>query len=323
MIPLPLPVPTQIWPLFAQAVTAVAQHIGGPALKEKIRAILHQNKLDRQVNAAMERAYRHFARTLPDPELLTALLASGQMLQQPHVCQLLAEVAATPLYEEDQVRRLVHILSQAAPHIAEDRCLAAARLLVSSMQAEIGQIHELQPALMMLYNYKLAQAIADQMPLPPYAPGLRPSLEDAAQRIATELRQGYVTSAHLLYALTTLTGSVAQRVLALYGMTEATARQALQDIIVEYEGVVVDPLTKNAEKTFLDAQRVARSRMATATRSEHVLLALLEKRSAAFIALFDRVGVPPSRIYDEALKTIRIESALRSFSRLGQSPPQP
>jgi hypothetical protein len=322
MIPIPLPVPAQLWPLFAQAVTSVAQHVGGPALKEKLRAILQQNKLEREVNTAMARAYRNFERSLPDADLLSALIASGQTLQQPHVCQLLAEVAATPLYEEAQVQQLAHEFSKAAPAVAHERWLAAAKLLVSSMQAEMARIHELQPALMMLYNRKLTQAIADQMPLPPFTAGLQASLEAAARRSAVELQHGYVTSAHLLYALTTLSGGVAQRVLAHYGMTETATRQALDEIIAKYDGVVDDPLTRKAEMTFLDAQRLARSRMATATRSEHMLLAILEGRSDSVMALFDRIGIPPARVYDQVLKSIQVESALQSFSRLGEHPPR-
>lgn len=316
---IPWPIPAQLWPLIWQGVTSLAQNVGGKALGDKISALFRHNRLENQIKAAIDAAYQEFERTLPDPELLAILRASGQALQQPELCQLLADVATTPMYEEDQVRRLAQIFARVAPNVAHDRLTAAARRLITCMQAQIAGIKELQPALMMLYNQKLTQAIAEQMPLPPFAHGLHAAIERSAVRITRELCQGYVTSAHLLYALTTLERGVAPRVLATYGVTESTARQALEGIIKRNDEAVDDPMTTKAEEIFLDAQRAARSRSATATRSEHLLIALLEKRSASVLALFKFVGVSSDQVYNQVLTSIRVESALRSISRIAEN----
>lgn len=318
---IPFPIPAQLWPLIAQGLTSVAENVGGKALSDKIGALLHHNKLETQVKAAIEAAYQEFERTLPDRDLIAILTAAGQALQQPEIQQLLADVATTPMYEEDQVRGLARAFKRAAPAVADERLMAAARRLVTCMQAQIAAIKELQPALMMLYNQKLTQAIAEQMPLPPFAHGLRAAIERSATRITRELRQGYVTSAHLLYALTTLERGVAPRVLATYGLTEPRARQALAAIIKANDNSddIENPITTNAEETLLDAQRAARSRTAATTRSEHLLIALLEKRSSSVEALFTYVGVSANQVYNQVLTSIRLESALNSFARIAEN----
>jgi len=327
MLSLPFPLPAQLWPFFMQAIGDLAHHLGGQALKNTLLRSLRANAFEREVTDAIERAYRHFQQTFPDRELLDQFVLDQQLSHNEKVTRLLAEVAATPLYEHDQARRLARELAHVARHAAIERCEAAAKLLIESMHAELAKSRELQDALMMLSNQRLTQALEEQKPLPPYAPGLRESVVAEAKRVATELGQGYVTSAHLVYGLLTPETSTARRVLRHFNVTAEKTRAALDRIIQKYDGIVENPMTEKAEASFVKAQRVARSRLASTTRGEHLLLALLAAAdggpdtSKALTKLFEQLGIPPGLVRDQVFNSIRVESAIRTFSLISGVPP--
>ncbi len=128
----------------------------------------------------------------------------------------------------------------------------------------------------MLTTHEQFAAIGRMIALPPFADHLQEDLLRIAQQAQAELRQGYVTTAHLLLAIDLLPESFSALVLQRCGITPDLLREAIRRRVLPYSGIVPGiPVTESVYQTFASAQRIAQEQQAPRTRDDHVLLALL------------------------------------------------
>ncbi len=125
-----------------------------------------------------------------------------------------------------------------------------------------------------------------------------------AKKTARNLKLNYVGTEHILMGLIKEEGSVASRILADNGITEARMMDMIQDLMVP--GGTLSTLDKDgfsprAEHVLEEAHKQAERFHAENTGTEHILLALIKEGENVAVRLINTMNVPVQKIYAETL----------------------
>lgn len=257
-----------------QIIKNLAETAGGDFARHQIQGYMAQQALGGKIAGATQQAYARFHQESDDHELLTALDTAG-FGDDAAVAELLAHIATDQHHRQAQVHELAALMHRDAPHVAPHRCHQAAERLATLIHSAVGLLPELHQAVLILRGEQLLDEMHRQRRVPEYAPGVREGITGAAIATAEGMGHGYVTAAHLFYALLLQPRPLVPQILRRASVTPERVRDLLSGIR-PYDGLVDDPLTENAVRILARAQEIARDAPAPATRDDHVLLALLE-----------------------------------------------
>ncbi len=301
-----------------QIIMNMAESAIGDAARKQILDPINQQLLAGKVRAAVDNAGARFLAESDDQELTHALQAA-RFDENPAIAALLARVATGQQAAHAAELELAGMLHQLVPTIATHRCHAAARRLISLTHTEVGMLPELHQTVMILRGEQMREDLHRLMPTPEYLPGLRERIMDAAVASASDLGHGYVTTAHLFYAVQVQAQGLVPPLLRQRHITPQQTIAALRDAIQPYAGPVADPMTPNAVRILDRARAIARDAYAPWTRDDHVMLAILEQvptsKSLEYLTLSLHIDV------SELRAAILREGQVTSMLQLLRPPP--
>jgi hypothetical protein len=282
-----------------QMLMGLAENAGNDYTRKLFQQIFTQRVLTGKIDQAAKRAYQRFEHESHDHELMQAL-DKANLLDESSIVTLLAQVATEQIPSQQAGRELTQAIQHAALSIPFHRCKQAAHLLVTLVHAEVGLLPELHQTIMILRGDQILEELHQLRPTPEYAPGIRESIINAAVAIANELKHGYVTTAHIFYALLVQPQGIVRPYLMQLDITPAKVRELLVASIAPFTGSIADPMTAAAVHILDRARSIARDSFAPSTRDDHVLLALLEQSgsSASMTYFMTQLHLDPATVHE-------------------------
>ena len=134
-----------------------------------------------------------------------------------------------------------------------------------------------------------------------------------AKQIASELKQNYVGTEHILLGLLREETGVAARVLQDNGVEEDALVSMIRDLIAPGNFVPVkerDGFSPRAEKILQEASRQAERFQSEETGTEHILLAILKEGDNVAARLLNTLGVQIQKLYIETLLAMGQDGSL-------------
>lgn len=286
---------------------SIMENMSAESLFAGISFSLSRRGLGRRIQQAIQRAFERWVRDVNDPDLVDTLGQITHFQRDEAVIRVLAAEAMAPGPAGGRISALAARLHELMPAISPSRCAHAAEVLLVDLHDEAATIGPLQRQIERAGVRRVEQQLSLLLPLPPYQPELRETILQRADEIQRELGHGYVTAAHLLYALVTIPerfGQVASSVL-LNHCSAVDIRAALQRRIKPHRDVAGEA-TNSATDALGEAQRIAQQRGARQTRSGHVLEALAQEAtkhpSGSVAAVFAALELTPTAIQAEATR---------------------